>query len=195
MKRVIRLSPFAFVWLMLFITAMTAQGQRSGVYLSFSDFQKDSLSYGIDCRKEKHRIRLEDFLNRRFITVLHRDEKLRLEKAVIYGVLYCDGSLQRFSGKQHYRLEEQGIVWIFSQDFTVSHGRGGGHREKRFFFSKGGNGSIQLLSLLNLKNAFPDRHDLHDELDLRFPSQQDLAAFDNYHNQYKVNHLLQKYFQ
>lgn len=182
-----------FATALLCLVGTTAQGQKSGVYRSFSDFQKDSLSYGIDCRKEKHQIRLEDFLNRKFITVIHRGEKVRLEKAAIYGVLYCDGSLQRFSGKQHYRLEEQGVVWIFSQEFTVSQGRGGVQRGKRFFFSKTGDGAIQPLTLLNLKNSFPLRHDLHDELDQWFPNQQDLVAFDSYHKMYKVNRLLEKF--
>lgn len=187
----------ATVMMTMFLVSIgaKAQTQKSGVYLTYADFQKDSLSYGVDCGKEKHRIRLEDFFNRKFITVIHRGKKVRVQKSVIYGVLYCDGSLQRFSGKQHYRLEEQGNVWIFSQEFTVSQGRGGIQRGKRFFFSNTGGGAIQPLTLLNLKNAFPARHDLHDELSVWFKNDAELSVYDGYHKAYKINRFLEKFIQ
>lgn len=194
MKRVVYFMPLALATALFCLVGTIAQGQKSGVYRSFSDFQQDSLSYGIDCRKEKHRIRLEDFFNKKFITVIHRDEKVWLKKSAIYAVLYCDGSLQRFSGKQHYRVEEQGVVWIFSKEINVAHGKGGTHREKRFFFSKTGDGAIQPLTLLNLKNTFPKRRDLHDELDQWFKRDADLSTYDSYHGKFKINHLLEKFF-
>jgi hypothetical protein len=35
--------------------------QKSGVYKTYSDYQSGKLTYGIDCAKETHKIKLNDF--------------------------------------------------------------------------------------------------------------------------------------
>ena len=48
-----------------------AQNENSGVYLNFNDYVNNKLSYQINCKTEKHKIRMNDFLKRSYITVIH----------------------------------------------------------------------------------------------------------------------------
>lgn len=75
--------------LMLFALHTIAQ-DKSGVYITYSDYVNQKLSYEIDCKTEKHVIKLHDFLNQSFITVNHKGEKIKLQKDSIYGILNCN---------------------------------------------------------------------------------------------------------
>lgn len=45
--------------------------QKSGVFKTFADYTAGKMEYGIDCATEKHKIKLNEFLGKDFITVVH----------------------------------------------------------------------------------------------------------------------------
>lgn len=166
-----------------------SQNEKSGVYLSFNDYLNNKLSYEINCKTEKHKIKLNEFLNKSYITVFHNDQKIKLSKDSVFAVLYCDEPLLRFQDKQHYFLAEKGMVWIFyrienklSNKPFVS--------EKIYYFNVKGDEMLNILSKANLKSAFPNNHKFHDMLDARFDSDVNIAEYDSFHKMFKVNHLL-----
>ena len=167
------------------------QSEKSGVYLTFNDYVSNKLSYEINCRTERHTIRLKLFLNQPYITVIHKGQKVNLSKDSIYGVLSCDEPLLRFQDKEHYFLVEKGPVWIFYRDENKSQGKSP-YIQKKYYFSINGDGRLIELSKENLKSAFPDNHKFHDMLDAQINSNVNIAEYDSFHKMHKVNHLLEQ---
>ena len=168
-----------------------AQNEISGVYLTFDDYIHNKMSYEINCKTEKHKIKLNEFLNKSYITVIHNGEKFELKKDSIYGVVYCDEPLVRFQDNEHYYLAEKGPVWFLYKMENKSTGKSF-FTEKKYYFSVNGDGKLIELSKENLKNAFPNNHIFHDMLNAQFSSNVNIAEYDSFHKMFKVNHLLQQ---
>ena len=92
----------------------------------------------------------------------------------------------RTVGSQRYEILEARDLVIYSQDAIVRKGT----LEKHYFFSVGPTAPILPLTILNLKNAFPDNHVFHDSLDMMFTHDSQLTKYDGFHKMYKVNRLL-----
>lgn len=168
-----------------------AQAQRSGIYLTYSDFQKDSLSYGVECGKEKHHIRLEGFFGGKYMTIFHGKEKVRLKKDGVYGVTLCNGIFYRIHNNSYYKVVEKGKIWLYTRTKNAAKMQ----QVLEVYFSLDGKTPIRLLSLQNMMNAFPTRHDLHDELRVWFKNDAELSVYDGYHKAYKINRFLEKFIQ
>jgi|SRR5579883_1793961 len=101
-------------------------------------------------------------------------------------VLAADEPSVRIIGNDRYQIAEAGSIYIYTLDTWVRKGA----LEKAYFFSVGRNGDVQPLTILNLKNAFPDNHAFHDLLDMSFKHDSDLTKYDDFHRTFKVNRLL-----
>ncbi|MHB9143690.1 MAG: hypothetical protein ACYC25_17670 [Paludibacter sp.] len=167
--------------------------QKSGVYTSYADYKIGKMEYGIDCTTEKHKIKLNDFWGKDYITVVHEGESYDLKKAEIWGFELCDNSIVRFQGKQDFKVSDKGALWIYAKE-TVAVTAGKNSYSKaitKYYFSKDGDGEIKELTLLNVKGAYPDNHMLHDVIDGQFQSDASLGVFDEFHKHYKINHFLE----
>lgn len=96
----------------------------------------------------------------------------------------------RVVGVDQYQIVEARTVYIYTLDTIVRKGA----LEKTYFFSVGPKGDILPLTILNLKKAFPDNHAFHDFLDMSFKYDSDLTKYDEFHNTFKVNRLLDATF-
>jgi len=180
------------VWAgLIIISAGSLFAQKSGVFKTFADFSSGKMEYGIDCATEKHKIKLNDFLGKDFITVVHDGKPYNLKKAETWGYQLCDQKVIRFQGNDHFPLEDKGVLWIYSKETLTKVNRGGTKTTTNYYFSKGGSGDIKELSLLNLKSAFPENHKLHDAIDVQFKSDASLGEYDKFHKHYKINHFLE----
>jgi hypothetical protein len=92
----------------------------------------------------------------------------------------------RTIGDDRYQIVETNTVTIYTLNVHVRKGA----LEKNYFFSIGLDGDVLPLTILNLKNAFPNNHKFHDLLDMSFKHDSDLTAYDDFHNMFKVNRLL-----
>jgi hypothetical protein len=167
--------------------------QKSGVFKTYADYSAGKMEYGIDCAKETHKIKLNDFWDKDFITVIHEGKTYDLKKAETWGFQLCDEKIVRFQGKDDYVVGDKGILWVYSKTHNEpgSVKTGTSKPVTTFYFSKGGDGEIKELTLLNLKGAFPDNHMLHDAIDAQFKTDVSLGEFDQFHKKYKVNHFLE----
>ena len=167
--------------------------QKSGVFKTFADYTSGKMQYGIDCATEKHKIKLNDFFGKDFITVVHDGKPYDVKKDEIWGFQLCDEKIVRFQGKEDFSVGDKGILWVYSKQSTVPGiaKTGGSKTVKTFYFSKGGDGEIKELTLLNLKAAFPDNHMLHDAIDGQFKTDTSLGEYDQFHKHYKINHFLE----
>ena len=178
---------------MVIVGASSLFAQKSGVFKSYADYTSGKMEYGIDCAKETHKIKLNDFWGKDFITVIHDGKPYDLKKAETWGFQLCDEKIVRFQGKEDFEASDKGILWIYSKQHA-EHGnpKTGGHKTiTDYYFSKGGDGEIKTLTLLNLKAAFPDNHKLHDAIDGDFKTDESLGEFDQFHKMYKINHFLE----
>lgn len=179
------------LFFLLMVFNAKGQNEKSGVYLTLQDYLNNKLSYEINCKTEKHKIKLNEFLNKSYITVFHNDQKINLGKDTIYGVVYCDEPLVRFQDKEHYYLDEKGPIWIFFRMENKATNKTF-FPERKYYFSIKGDGKLMELSKENLRNAFPVNHKFHDLLDAQFSSNVNIGEYDSFHKMFKVNHLLQQ---
>lgn len=164
-----------------------AQQDSSGVYLSPVDFRRAKLAYAINCSTEKHKIKLNEFFDKPYITVVHEQKSVNLEKKNIFGFRDCDNLTYRFVGQSHYTiLNPREEIILYKHVIQASKNQ---EEAVHYYFSKPANDDVQELSLINLKKAFPDNHKFHDMLDVEFNGIIDLAQYDSFHKMYKVNRL------
>lgn len=167
--------------------------QKSGVFNTFSDYKTGKMEYGINCATEKHKIKLNDFWGKDYITVVHDGKSYDLRKDEIWGFQLCDEKIVRFQGKEDFNVSEKGLLWIYTKQ-TIQSGNPKNIASKyitTYFFSKEGDGKILELTPDNVKDTFADNHKLHDAIDAQFTSIASLSEFDEYHNQYIINHFLE----
>ncbi|MDP3433366.1 MAG: hypothetical protein Q8T04_10430 [Bacteroidota bacterium] len=174
------------------ISAGSLFAQKSGVYKTFADYASGKMEYGIDCATEKHKIRLNEFLDEDFITVVHEGKPYNLKKAETWGFQLCDEKIVRFQDNEHYPVADRGVLWIYTKQTVKGVGQRGGVKTiTTYYFSKGGDNGILELTPLNLKATFPDNHMLHDAIDVQFKSVASLGEYDEFHKHYKINHFLE----
>ena len=168
-----------------------AQDDSSGIYKTAMDFQQGKLSYAINCRTEKHKIRLNDFFNKSYLFVKHNDSTIKLYKKDIFGYRFCNGEIYRAKEKKEYQVLNYGESVIIIYRKNVSKPPKGRTNVTNYYFSKDAISPIQKLTFKNLKQAFPDEHKFHEELDAMFKYNTDLASFDTIHKMYFINWIYQ----
>jgi hypothetical protein len=170
-----------------YLAALVASAQSSGVYLSAVDFAAGKLAFEINCSTEKHKIKLNEFMNKDFITVVHDKKSHNLYKKDIFGYKDCNDMTYRFVGSSHYViLNPAEKILLYKHTIEASKNQ---KAAIHYYFSFSGSGEVQNLTLTNLKKAFPDNHKFHDALDAEFKSDDELATYDSFHKVYKVNRL------
>ncbi|MES2648124.1 MAG: hypothetical protein V4717_14700 [Bacteroidota bacterium] len=168
-----------------------AQKDSSGIYLNANDFNQKKLSYAINCKIEKHKIKRYAFFAKDYITVIHQGIKYQLSKDSVFGFRTCDEKSFRIIDKTDYSIlnpDDDLLLYKFQVMSTAKD-----PRSPIFKFSVRANGALFDLNTTNLKNIFPDNHAFHDELDSQFRNKNSLLEFDNYHKQYKLVRLFNKY--
>ena len=179
---------FFIVAILLFNGVLGAYGQKdsSGIYLNTKDFKNKKLSFAINCLTERHKIRLNDFFIKNYITVIHNNEPYKLYKDNIYGYKACDGSVIRFLKKKELLLLNNGeTIAIYRYD--VAKPPRGKTNVTNYYFSKDGTSQVFLLTISNLKKVYPDNRFFQQEIGRLFKYNTELAAYDTTHNMYKLN--------
>ena len=177
------------ILLLLISSTIWAQNEKSGVYLTFSDYNNNALAFENNCATDKNAIKLNELFNEPSISIAQGNKKIKLRKDSIYGVSLCNQPLTRFQDGEHFHLAEKGLVWIFYKEVAVPEGKVS-RMDRLYYFSATGDGKLLDLNADNLKSTFPTNHKLHDMLDLY--SQNSLVQYDSFHKKYRVNHFLRE---
>lgn len=178
----------------LFVTITVAtKGQKdsSGVYMTAVDFTNKKLTYGINCKTENHKIKLNNFFNRDYITVIHEGNKYNISKDSVFGFKTCNGSSYRIADKIDYTIlnaDDNLLLYEFIPMSAPKNPQPPVHK-----FSNGADGPMLDLTIENVKNIYPDYHLFHDEIENIFRSNSSLLSYDRYHKQYKLVRLFIKY--
>lgn len=166
-----------------------AQTVTSGVYMTYEDYMNGEMEYAINCSEESHKIRPHGKLGSDKFEVVHRGEKFTHDRSEIFGYRDCDGKDWRLYGDSEYQIAETRSLIIYKQFDVKNSDPITGAIKPSYYFSVN-NGDLAELTLMNLKETFPQEHDFHDKLDQAYSGDEDIASYDNYHKMYKVNRLL-----
>jgi hypothetical protein len=174
-----------------FVFALNAIAQKdsSGIYKTLADFSAKKLSLVINCKTETHKIKINDVFSQDHITVVHDGKSYDFKKSDIYGYKLCNGETYRFSGNKDYLVMNPNEV-ILLYKVEIMQTKAATPKTYTYYFSKDASSTLQDLTKVNLKAAFPTNHKFHDELDANFKSDSELTAYDSFHKMYKVNHIL-----
>ena len=138
MKTIKRSVKIYIVLVVTIISTTSLYSQKSGVFRTYSDYSTGKMEYVIDCATEKHKIILNDFLSKDYITVVHEGKRYDLKKNEIWGYQMCDEKVTRFQGKEHFLLQDKGVLWIYTQQKLQSGNpkTGGSKTITTYYFSK-----------------------------------------------------------
>ncbi len=174
------------IFSIIFVASITlsahAQQDSSGVYMTSDDFQNQELAFAINCKIQKHKIKLKEFFSRPFIVVVHNDTSYTLPKNEVYGYRDCDGASYRFVTEKVYKILNPFDPIVIYRYFVYTPK----NPVVDYFFSKGNSGLVEELTKANLKRAFPDNQKFHDLLDLSFKDELDLSSYDRRKKRYKL---------
>ncbi len=162
-----------------------AQNKRDGVYLSLRDYENSKPSY---TKNDGYKIHFNEFLKKPFITMNHDGQRSTVFKDEIFAFRHNDNVIRTWN-LIPYNLLEQGIILIYYKDQAVSRGKGM-KAERKYFYSTADKDEIIPLTILNLKNSFPDKYLFQNFLDAQFKNDSELSLYDEFSKQYKVNQLL-----
>jgi len=168
-----------------------ALSNKSGLYMTASDFSSDRLTYEINCVTEKHKIKTSDFLNTKTVKVTHRDSTIKLAKSSIWGFLLCDGKEYRIYQNKEYLIKDKGAITVYqiTEKSQTSPKRNQTVSKTMYFFSEDANSPLKGLTLKNVETSFTSNKKFHDLIDLQFKSDADLLIYDDYYKMLRLNHI------
>lgn len=183
---------WAFASILAAVSSAEAQSlpMGSGIYKSAEDFRAQRLTLGVDCKTKKHKLRLNEFSGKPYVTVKHGGQDYRMAKDSLFGFRECNGRDYRFaSDNRHYPILNPGEELLLYKVERAPVGKNPG--SVQLFFSVNAAAPIQPLTLLAVKQAFPGNHRFHDLLDAQLQNG-NLTAYDQMHRMTKINWLLKE---
>ena len=95
-------------------TFIFSKQDSSGIYLTASDYMEHKLSFSINCKTQKHKIRAEKIIHAKEITIKHGDSTYTYPKDSVYAIKYCDGSISRIYNNSSYPLiNPNEKIWVY----------------------------------------------------------------------------------
>ena len=89
-----------------------------------------------------------------------------------------------------YRIVDTAGFYLYYRYIQFEQNRGKGLVKKdEYYFSKDGGSDIELLTIENLKKAYPENHRFHYDIDAHFRSDSELMAYDSFSKSYKLKYL------
>jgi len=161
-----------------------------GVYLNGSDFLSSKPSF-TNSENEKCKIKINDFNYKDYVDVKCKDIKYKFKKDSLFG--YCDraGNDFRFYNKTIYPVLNRGEqILIYKKEIQVGTPKSPELKIK-YFFSKDAYSPIFNLTTNNIESAFEKNIIFKEFLETHFKNDTELAEFDEIHNIYKINRLLE----
>ena len=172
-------------------STIMAQKDSSGIYKTASDFQQKKLSYAINYKTEKHKIKDNILFNDSEIKVKHNGQTYTLDKNSTYGFKNTKGEVFRFVDRKEYRILNPGeplLIYVYKH---LSHSPKEAQKyPPMYYFSTDASAIPQDLTKANLKAAFPDNHKFHDALDAQFKNDDELYTYDSFHKMYKLSWII-----
>jgi hypothetical protein len=175
----------------IFSFSVKGQIDSSGIYKTTDDFVARKLAFGGNHKMDKHRLSLNNFFNRPYITIRHNDTAFNISRNDIYGYRLQNRAEYRIVNRHDLRiLNATEYIIIYRRD--VTHPPSGKTNVTNYYFSIGPYSSVQSLTIKNLKKAFSSNQQFIEEIDGLFKYNTELATYDKQHNMYAINWIYKK---
>ncbi|RTL60063.1 MAG: hypothetical protein EKK37_04260 [Sphingobacteriales bacterium] len=175
----------------IFSFPVKGQIDSSGIYENADDFVARKLTYGGHRKMGKHKLLLNNFFNRPFITVIHNDTVHNILRNDIFGYRLQNGAEYRIVHRHDLRiLNAAEYIIIYRRD--VTHPPSGKTNVTNYYFSIGPYSSVQKLTIKNLKKGISSSQLFLEEIDGLFKYNTELAAYDKQHKMYVINWIYKK---
>jgi len=171
------------------VSAQTFAAGKSGLYLTAADFVQNKISYEINC-SGNDKLQVHALFGSSTVTVVQNGQKKAFPKKQLYGYRDCHNRNYRFFNGDAYLVTDTAGFFVYSATKTEAgpHGKGWVKSDK-YYFSTGGDAPLQLLTIDNLKKAFPANHRFQYELEGVCKTDKDLVDYDVYTKSYRVKYL------
>ena len=171
----------------------SAQKDSSGIYQTADDFRNHKLSYAINYKTEKHKIKDFLFFNSEQIKVKHHGITYTLDKSVTYGYKSTKGEVFRYVGNIPYKIlnpDESLLLYLHTtlENPIVDPLK---KIEEHYYFSKDATGSLVDLTIDDLKKVFRENSKFLSFIDKYFKKDEQLISYDTKRKMYTLNRLLQ----
>lgn len=170
------------------------QQDSSGIYATVDDYLNHKLTYPVNYKLEKQKIKEHLFLQASQIKVKHNGQTHVLDKNNLYGFRNQRGHDFRFVGDNVFRIMNTGepiILYKYGEPQRDPAGKAS-TEVNRYYFSINETNSPVSLTRENLKKSFPGNTKFHAAIDKNFTGDYDLARFDKANNTYMIITLLKK---
>ena len=183
----------SFIFVLPGVYLFAQKGEKIiGVFKTAADFSEEKLSFVIDCNSKENLISLNDFFNKNYLVVKENDSVHKVFKQSVYGYKTCNGKEYLFFESKELLLVNPGEQILIYNEHLPKPLTGGRTNVTNYYFSTGRKNRLQRLTIHNLKMEFQDNYKFRALIDSNFSFNMDLVAFDERHNMYKVNFILEQ---
>jgi hypothetical protein len=171
-----------------------AQQDSSGIFNTVDDYKNGRLTYAINYKTEKQKIKDYLLLDASSVKVKHGGQTHLLNKHNLYGYRDTKGHDYRFIGDNTYRIlnPREPIILYKYAEVRRDPAKNPPTLINRYYFSTNAENAPVSLTRGNLKKAFPENTKFHETIDKTFRSDDELTRFDKLHNTYTVVWLLER---
>lgn len=163
---------------------------RSGVYLTGRDFLEGRLALASVSKTVRCKIRLNQLLNRPYITVVHNNDKYYYLKQNIFGVRTSGGTDYRLNEGRNYEVVSPGPILLYrTQEMVPGKGQ---TILMLYYFSTSPEAPVLPLTRRQLQRAYAHEPGFLSQVGKSFPNDAALASYDARHARYRLSYVFEK---
>ncbi|MBV8251770.1 MAG: hypothetical protein JO154_04110 [Chitinophaga sp.] len=165
-----------------------AQVKTNALYRTPADYVKGITSYGPSAANPG-KLKLHLLAPKDYVDLSFNGNNSRIPVSQLFGYATIEGKVFCIHGGDTYEVMNKNARLLLYRKRTLSSNREYRNDRYSYYFSTA-DGVIHPLTSMELKAAFPDKHDWADLLDTNFKHDNELMAYDSYHHMYKLEWLL-----
>jgi hypothetical protein len=171
------------------LQALSLQAQSStksiaGIYMTEQDYKLNKLSYVLG---ENDKLKLNEFLNGKNISLNYHGKKITLAKNEIFGYRMHNQDFRFFQNESYTIIDTAGFTIYGREKLTQS--VKGSKQEQAYFFSVNLIQPVLKLTIANLSDNFPARTGFRYDVQNNFKRDTDLMAYDKFSGLYIIKYL------
>jgi hypothetical protein len=167
------------------------QKAKEGVYLSGEDYANGKISFSQSLTDGKYKFHLNEVSFKTPIKIVTGHNVIKLDKDSIFGYRDKKNVCYRFYNKVIYKILNPDEKILLYSTTSMTDEPKNIHRITNYFFSRNAESPLYPLSKWNLKTVFYKNAYFNVLLDVYFPGDEDLTAFDNGHKNYLLNRVFE----